>query len=69
MRPRLDTPRLVVSNESDFMPENAFRKGCSVILSVPVLVASLAVGLAFLVYISLAIVDLFEEYQLRAKGK
>jgi len=40
-----------------------------VILSVPFLVASLAIGLAFLVYISLAIVDLFEGHQLRAKGK
>jgi hypothetical protein len=37
--------------------------------STSVLILGLAFGLGFLVYISLAIMDLFDEFRLNAKGK
>ncbi len=39
------------------------------ITSTPVLVVCLACGLGFLVFVSMAILDLFENYKLSAKGK
>ena len=38
-------------------------------VTMPFLVVSLIVGLAFLVFISLAVMDRLEDYKLSAKGK
>ena len=45
------------------------RKACFMVLSTPFLVVFLVVGLAFLVFINIAVMDRLEDYKLNAKGK